>query len=135
MTLTHEALHCVSVGFVRNDYEQAPGWEEGVVEQMQRLLRPRVLARLSVSVPPQVIDDADASHSFNRHIVALEEIREAVQAEKMSFYLRLLQTPIKGRIGAVLAEMRALSGDERSKFVRVFAKSNATLKEKLQWID
>ena len=123
------------MGFVRNDFEQAPGWEEGVVEQMQRLFRPQILARLSVSVPPQVIADADASHSYNRYIVALEEIREVLQAEKMQFYLHLLQTPIKGRISAVLAEMRALSGDERSEFVRVFAKSNATLKEKLQWIE
>ena len=116
MTLTHEALHCVSVGFVRNDYEQAPGWEEGVVEQMQRLLRPQVLAWLSASVPLWVIAVADASHSFNPYIAALENIREVPQAENLPFYLRLLRTPIRDRIGVV----------------RVFAKSNATLKENLQ---
>jgi len=94
MTLTHEALHCV----------------------MQRLLRPQVLAWLSASVPLWVIAVADVSHSFNPYIAALENIREVPQAENLPFYLRLLRTPIRDRIGVV----------------RVFAKSNATLKENLQ---
>src|SRR5579862_3523590 len=45
-TLIHEALHCVSAGYIASDYREYPGWEEGVVEQMQRLIRPQILARL-----------------------------------------------------------------------------------------
>lgn len=130
-TLIHEVLHSVSVGFVREDYGQGPGWEEGVVEQMQRFLRPQVLGRLSISVPQRVFDEADASHPFNPYVIALEDIREVLQAEKLPFYLRLLQTPIKGRIGVVLAEMSALRGHDKNELVRVFAKSNATLKVRL----
>ena len=64
MTLLHEVLHSVSVGFARDDYGQGPGWEEGVVEQMQRLLRPQALARLSASVPQAVLAEADALTSI-----------------------------------------------------------------------
>ncbi len=130
-TLIHEVLHSVSVGFGREDYEQGPGWEEGVVEQMQRLLRPQVLARLSVSIPQRVLNEADASHPYNSYLVALENIREALQTEKFPFYLRLLQTPIKGRIGIVLAGMHTMHGDDKNELVRVFAKANATLKKRL----
>ena len=45
-TLIHEALHAVSAGYDRNDFQQFRGWKEGTVEQLQRLLRPSILDRL-----------------------------------------------------------------------------------------
>ena len=68
------------------------------------------------------------SHPFNPYAAALKDIREALLVENFPFYLHLLQTPLKGRIGIVLAEMSALHGDDKNNFVRIFAKSNATLK-------
>ena len=39
-TLIHEALHLFSAGYDSQDYQAWRGWEEGVVEQLQRLFRP-----------------------------------------------------------------------------------------------
>ncbi len=39
-TLIHESLHCHSAGYNGVDFRTYRGWEEGVVEQLQRLLRP-----------------------------------------------------------------------------------------------
>ncbi len=52
-TLIHEALHSFSAGYNMTDYQAFLGWEEGTVEQVQRLLRPTVLKRLGLQ-----IDDA-----------------------------------------------------------------------------
>ena len=43
-TYIHETLHSVSVGLSEGDFSRFRGWEEGVVEQTQRLLRERVLS-------------------------------------------------------------------------------------------
>ena len=46
---------------VSSDYQEIRGWEEGVVEHLQRLLRPTVLARMQITVPEEVfrlVEDA-----------------------------------------------------------------------------
>jgi hypothetical protein len=54
-TSIHELLHSVSAGYVPSDYRSLRGWEEGVVEQLQRLIRPSLLARVGVVVPEEVL--------------------------------------------------------------------------------
>ena len=54
MTFIHEALHSVSAGFMGEDYRSARGWEEGVAEQLQRLLRVEVLDRLGAHMEEAV---------------------------------------------------------------------------------
>src|ERR1051326_3765790 len=49
-TLIHEAFHAVSAGYNQIDFDQNVGYEEGVVEQLHRLFRPRILAQLEVTV-------------------------------------------------------------------------------------
>ena len=47
-TLIHEALHSFSAGYTMSSYQMFLGWEEAVVEQTQRLLRPAVLERIGI---------------------------------------------------------------------------------------
>jgi hypothetical protein len=46
-TNIHEMLHAHTNGLEQSAVENYRGWEEGIVEQLQRLLRPQVLAGLS----------------------------------------------------------------------------------------
>lgn len=129
-TLIHEALHAVSVGYVRSDYDAAMGWEEGGVEQIQRLPRPQVLARLGVTADMEVMTEYETMHRFNERIAALERLRLALnRRDEVLFYLELLATPIKDRPGLMLAHSRFMSAQERASFVRVFSAENALLKK------
>src|SRR5579864_1594585 len=69
-TLIHEILHSVSAGYTPDDFQTYRGWEEGVVEQLQRLIRPEVMALLNVSVPEEVFSASEQFHQFNRYIAA-----------------------------------------------------------------
>ena len=42
-TLIHESFHACSVGYTFQDFNANIGWEEGVVEQLERLFRKRIL--------------------------------------------------------------------------------------------
>lgn len=129
-TLIHEALHCVSVGYIRPAFEALPGWEEGVVEQLQRQLRSQVLAVLSVPVNETLLLEADRSHSYNRYVNPLEMIREAIGiADVISFYLGLLATPINNRPAYVHGLGRRLTRGDYLRFVRLFSTSHSALKE------
>ena len=69
-TEIHEPLHTFSPGLTASAYLTLPGWEEGIVEQLQRSLRPGILARLSVRVPDEVFIAVEAGHEYNRYIAA-----------------------------------------------------------------
>ncbi len=129
-TLIHEAIHCVSVGYIRSAFETLPGWEEGVVEQLQQQLRSQVLVALSVPVNNTLLLEADRSHSYNRYVDALEMIREALGiADATSFYLALLATPINDRPAYVHGLGRRLMRGDYVRFVRLFSASHSALKE------
>jgi hypothetical protein len=130
-TLIHEALHSLSAGYIRDDYQDFQGWEEGVVEQLQRILRLRVLSRLRVTVDPRLFQRLDAQHGYNKFIAALEAIREAqkmptIQAEP--FYLDLLATPIKDRKSLVNRYGFSLPPSQRMDFFAVVSAASATLR-------
>lgn len=130
-TLIHEALHSVSVGFMRDDYQDFQGWEEGVVEQLQRLFRPRVLSRLRVTVDPQVFQRLDTDHGYNKFVAALEDIREAQQipaTQAEAFYLNLLATPLKERKSHVHKYGFSLPPSERMNFFTVVSAASVTLR-------
>ena len=128
-TLIHEALHSVSMGYIRADYDALIGWEEGTVEQLQRLLRRQVLDALAVDVPEGVFVEAEANYSFNPYIAALEDVRNALEVPSPEFYLRLLNTPIGQRPGSILGQTMGLTGAARRDLIEVFSRSNAVLKE------
>lgn len=127
-TSIHEALHCVSAGYVASDYRDWPGWEEGVVEQLQRQLRPTILARLSVHVAEDIFESIQAYHRYNEYIAYLEDIRRSLTLEERTFYSDLLRTPIRRRPEHILGLGRQLPGERYKEFVRIFSASNAGLK-------
>lgn len=129
-TLIHEALHSFSAGYNSRDYQSWRGWEEGVVEQLQRLFRPTVLARLSVTVDAVVFQEAEVDYLFNKHIGALEQLREVTGARKIQdFYLDLLMTRIKNRPGLILSRRFQLPPEEQAAFIGLFSRANSVLKE------
>ncbi len=129
-TLIHEALHSLSAGYNTTDYQAFLGWEEGVVEQTQRMLRPAVLARLGLQIEEAVFVPVETSYSFNKYIQAIERMRSALHDEdELSFYLRLLTTEIKNRHNFVFSIGNRLPAQERAAFVAMFSATNSVLKE------
>lgn len=129
-TLIHEALHSFSAGYNLQDYQTWRGWEEGVVEQLQRLFRPAVLARLSIAVDAAVFEAVEEKYTFNEYIEALEGLREVIDARPSEeFYVDLLATAIKSRPGLILGRRFQLPPGEQNAFVLLFSQANSVLKE------
>ncbi len=129
-TLIHEAFHSFSAGYNREDYQALRGWEEGVVEQLQRLFRSSVLARLSVTVDAAIFQTIEDDYPFNNYIEALELLRAFQDARPVeTFYLELLATEIKERPGLVLGKGLQLPQSQQTAFVQLFSRANSILKE------
>lgn len=131
-TLIHEALHTLSAGYIGTDYREYPGWEEGVVERLQRLYRPAVLMSLGVSVSDEVFSEAEAKHNYNKYIAALEQVRPHLGLTDEAFYLLLLQTPIRDRPGLMFGLGNQLPGQQRVAFAYAFSAANGILKGFIQ---
>ncbi len=97
-TLIHEALHTFSPQYTRREFLMARGWEEGVVEQMQRLLRPQIMAALGVELDEAVLAGVESSHAYNVFITLLEDLRQRLDDAPLSFYRMLLATPLPERL-------------------------------------
>ena len=110
-TVIHEALHTFSPFYSSFEYHSAPGWEEGVVEQMQRLVRPQVLAALSVTVQERRLQEAEARHPYNIYIAFLEELRLRLGDDPFSFYKMLLMYPLTQR--STILKQSGILLDER----------------------
>jgi hypothetical protein len=131
-TLMHEMLHAHSVGYRKTDFDDNMGWEEGVVEQMQRLLRPTILAKVSVPIDEELLRRADASHLYNPYIEHLEKLREGLGVEDATvFYRELLGVPIKERAVHVAARGR-FSPLGYAAFIRLFSETDSRLKTKIR---
>lgn len=128
-TQIHEALHLFSVGLNSSSYSQLRGWEEGVIEQLQRKLRASTLSTLNVSVPEDIFLAVENRHYYNSFISALEEIREALREPAEAFYLRLLATPLTERPAGVVELSRRLTTEETISFRRIFALSFSILRK------
>ena len=133
-TLIHEALHAVSAGYIRDDYQQFQGWEEGVVEQLHRLFRSRLLLRLGVDVDPQIFETLDSEHGYNKFIAALETTRQALNItpdQTESFYLDLLSVPIKDRLRHINAYGFLLPTPQRTEFFATVSAASAVLRTQI----
>ncbi|MBV9851189.1 MAG: hypothetical protein JO250_16085 [Armatimonadetes bacterium] len=127
-TVIHEALHTLSVDLIPSSYFDLLGWEEGVVEKLQRLLRPVILTQLGVRVPEAVFVPVEAGHEYNAYIDALESVRGALSAPDSAFYLDLLAVPLKDRPRHVIQHGKVLPPQEFKHFQRLFAASFAVLR-------
>ena len=132
-TLLHEALHSFSQGYNRDDFESFRGWEEGVVEKLQRLLRPSILSSLAVVVPEAVFRASEEQHLYNEYLVALSELQVLSGQPELQFYINLLGTPIRERPASIYALSRPLIGQARTDFLRCFSRASSTLKGELRW--
>ena len=129
-TLIHESLHCHSAGYNGTDYRKYRGWEEGVVEQLQRLLRPQLLLTVGVTVEEAVFSQSGEFHRYNRYVRVLENLRLAVPQfaeEPEEFYKTLLATPIRDRIALALSWRDTLPFVDRVEFVGNFSTANYEL--------
>lgn len=119
-TFIHEMIHSVSIGSNDADYRRLRGWEEGVVEQTQRLLRPELLGLLQAQAAEAACEGADRRWIFNPYVEALEALRVPLEIDTAAFYLNLLKTPLVSR----LASVRALSdtAEHRRRFAYTVGK-------------
>jgi hypothetical protein len=63
-TIVHEAMHSVSVGLTREAYVRLRGWEEGLAENLQRLLLPQIAKALTLELDSATLDKRSANHIF-----------------------------------------------------------------------
>ncbi len=106
------------------------GWEEGVVEQLQRLFRPRILREFGVAVDEALFRQAAEVHRYNRYVRVLENLRQALPQfadNQEGFYKMLLATPIRDRIALVLGFRDTLPFVDRVEFVGNFSAANYEL--------
>lgn len=142
-TLIHELVHAHSAGLNPPDYDAYRGWEEAVVENIQRRIRPGVLAEAGVTVDEAVFRAVDDAFIFNDAVSALEELRRVLPpseqtddtpneaAEAEAFYRELLRVPLKQRLRHVFEQGMALpAGARRSAFVRAYSAATARLQNK-----
>ena len=127
-TLIHEMLHTFSAGYQPLDYVAFRGWEEGVVEGLQRILRPVILAELGLMVDETVFTTVEADHDYSEYVEALEGIRESLDEETLAFYSRLLSVPIRDRRRFVFEQGMALPPTHRLLFLNVYSSGDAILK-------
>lgn len=109
------ALKSVIEEMNREDYTRFRGWEEAVIEQTQRKIRPDVLARLDIEAPEAVFLPHEAIWPYNNYIEAIETLRQAAGMALKPFYLGLLRTPLAQRPASV----RSMS--DAPEFRRLFA--------------
>ena len=100
-TLLHEILHSVSAGLNEPDYRRFLGWEEGVVEWLQRRWRPEILRELGVTLPNEVMIRVEQDWPLNDYLEALGTLQEQCGLTPEAFYLGLLRTPLAQRLATV----------------------------------
>ena len=83
---------------------------------------------MGMALPDEVFQSWEIIHPFNRHIVALEQIRTILHRPDREFYIGLLQTPIRQRPTAIFDQGNRLPGAERIAFVKVYSVANAVLR-------
>ena len=131
-TLIHEALHSISVGYNGTDFRLLRGWEEGVVEQLQRIYRPIFLRQIGVRLEGTVFESGELHHQFNPYIAALESLRHYCEPPKqeIDFYVDLLSLPLKERPDSILRSGFSLERSPRATFMMTYSQANAILTRK-----
>ena len=127
-TLIHEALHTFSPRYTRYEYGNVRGWEEGVVEQMQRLVRPHVLSALGAAVNEERLFNAEAWHPYNIYITFLEDLRLRLGDAPFSFYKMLLACPVVERSMILRQSGILLEGQLRDEYQIALLKAVVALR-------
>ena len=126
-TEIHEALHLFSAGLTPHAYLDFEGWEEGVVEHLQRALRSAILAAMPCVVSEDIFRETEVHHEYNKYLKALESLRFELNKPLLPFYQELLAAPLADRPAFVIQAGRQLPQEQFRRFQRVFAKEFSTL--------
>src|SRR5262249_31165515 len=94
----------------RETYRNFQGWEEGIVEQLQRMLRGPVVVKLGATLDEPANLAIDSEHGYNGYIEALEELRGALDEPQAVFYRRLLGVQLGERPGLVRRQLAPAQG-------------------------
>ena len=113
-TMIHEGLHSVSVGMAVAGLTPDP-WEEAIVEQTQRILRPAILGALGVEIAGDDLGARDDGHPYNADIRRLEILRQVLRREPRDFYLSLLASSPSQRTRIRIDAQRRLQSDGEPK--------------------
>lgn len=108
-TMIHEALHSVSGAFSASGSPDS--WEEAIVEQMQRIIRPAILADLGMQIAADEIEARDVIHPYNVDIGRLETLRRVLDREPKDFYMTLLAATSMERTRVRIEAQRRLLRD------------------------
>lgn len=88
--VVHEMLHAYSVK-QRGYSMSAIGFEEGVVEQVARMLRPELAKQLGIEPESEELRRWLERHPYNRYVQYLEEMRKLTGRTPEEFYFALLR--------------------------------------------
>lgn len=128
--LIHEALHCFS-NSDRNSYPEYKGWEEGVVEGLQRLMRQFVIQSLGFSVNEAQFRDIERDHPFNPYIESLQALTAPLGLSEEAFYIWLLPIPLRLRPMRTWTRLRQTTGLDADQVTDLIQEANAVLRLKL----
>ena len=126
-SLLREVLHSVSVGLTQESYDRFAPWEEAIVEDLQRLYRPALLARLNIDAVESRAAAPESAWRFNRALDALLRIAaERPDVPTQEFLEEMLRTPLPNR-PAFAFEWGRQSADF-GRFKRVYAAASGLLR-------
>ena len=126
-TLPHEALHSVSVGLTEPTHQRLRFWEEAVVESLQRLYRPRLLARLGVGLLADRFTAQEAAWPYNYAIEAMNRIiAERPEVAAQDFLEQMLRVPLPDRPAFAFEWGR--EGADFNRFKRTYAAVSGILR-------
>jgi hypothetical protein len=130
-TLIHEMIHAQSTGLTREDFRMHKGWEEGTVENLQRLIRGQVLAEIGVTVDEAILVADDATYTYEQHVKDLEALRVALNQmngwsknepeDKICFYRDLLDMQLKTRPVRIMRWARNMPPERSRAFLLTYA--------------
>lgn len=106
-TYLHELVHAHSPLSSVTDYEDNIGWEEAVVEGLQRRIRPSILGKAISKANEAAILLEEKGWLHAPYMDALEKVRAAFEisdAGSGQWYAKLLALPIKERYGSLLKQ-------------------------------
>lgn len=128
----NEAIHTCSIGATRFTLQDLPGYEEGVVEALHRVIRPKFLKSQGVQISSESLAERDAENAFMPYLAALERIRQALgegASDAERFYTELLLIEHRKRPGHLLVKGRELPLEKQRQFLQVFSQAHAVLKQ------
>ncbi len=131
-TYLHELVHAHSPLSGQTDMEENLGWEEGVVEHLQRIIRPTVLQG-RMDVDEAAIRATEPVWPYRPYIAAFDKLQRdlgVTDADAGRWYAQLLQKPVEGR--RQFLAISVLRSPGRLKLMEAIGSANTVLRKNLR---